>query len=112
MTPPLALLAAGATGALSGLHASIWGMYKDAAHEGFGMHRFLRSVWVGAVCAAVIQHLLAFDLGAPGNLVLLFALSYAAERGIVETWKTFFRNEDQAKYFIPMQFSIGMKYLA
>jgi hypothetical protein len=38
--------------------------------------------------------------------VLLFGLSYAAERGIVEVWKTFVRHEDQAKYFIPMQFSI------
>jgi hypothetical protein len=41
-----------------------------------------------------------------GSLVLLFGLAYAAERGVVETWKTFVRDEDQAKYFIPMQFSI------
>src|SRR5207237_5096934 len=42
-----------------------------------------------------------------GALVLLFGLAYAAERGLVEVWKTFVREEDQSKYFIPMQFSIG-----
>lgn len=102
----LPLLQAAVIGSLSGLHAAIWGMYKDSAHEGFRPMRFARSVVIGALCAAMIQSLLGFDLGDPGKLVLLFGLAYAAERGIVETWKTFFRDEDQAKYFIPMQFTL------
>ena len=93
-------------GVLSGAHASIWGMYKDAPHEGFGRLRFLRSVIIGASCAMALQMMLALPLNGAGPLVLLFGLSYGAERGIVEVWKTFIRDEDQSKYFIPMQFSI------
>jgi hypothetical protein len=95
-----------AIGGLSGLHTAIWGMYKDSAHEGFGPIRFARSILIGAVSAALIQTWLGLDLGQPGSMVLLFGLAYAAERGIVETWKTFFREEDQSKYFIPMQFTL------
>ena len=92
-------------GVLSGAHASIWGMYKDAPHEGFGRLRFLRSVIIGSSCAMALQMILALPLTGAGPLVLLFGLSYGAERGIVEVWKTFIRDEDQSKYFIPMQFS-------
>ena len=106
MTIPTFLGYAALVGLLSGAHASIWGMYKDAIHEGFAPGRFARSMIVGALCAIAIQSLLRLALDAPGNLVLLFGLAYGAERGVVEVWKTFFRNEDQSKYFIPMQFSI------
>jgi hypothetical protein len=41
--------------------------------------------------------------------ILLFGLAYAMERGIVEVWKTFIRDEDQSKYTIPMQFAIRGK---
>lgn len=97
---------AAVVGALSGLHVAIWGMYKDSAHEGFSKRKFARSIIIGAACACCIQSLLLLDLGRPGMLLLLFGLAYAAERGIVETWKTFFRDEDQSKYFIPMQFTL------
>jgi hypothetical protein len=99
-------LIAAIVGSLSGLHTAIWGMYKDSAHEGFSPTRFARSILVGAAAAMLIQSLLALDLSHAGQLVLLFGLAYAAERGIVETWKTFFREEDQSKYFIPMQFTM------
>jgi hypothetical protein len=101
-----AILPAAVIGSLSGLHTAIWGMYKDSAHEGFGPIRFLRSILIGAVAATMIQSVLSLDLTNPGMLLLLFGLSYAAERMIVETWKTFFRDEDQSKYFIPMQFTL------
>jgi hypothetical protein len=54
----------------------------------------------------LIQH--AFGLALPGAapLVVLFGLAYAAERGVVEVWKTFVRDEDQSKYAIPMQFNL------
>lgn len=97
---------AGFVGLLSGTHTAIWGMYKDAVHEGFAATRFSRSMIVGAVAAAALQAWLRLDLRSPGSLVLLFGLAYAAERGIVEVWKTFVRDEDQSKYFIPMQFSV------
>lgn len=109
MTPtsPSALALAAFVGLLAGTHASIWGMYKDAIHEGFGRARFSRSMIVGAAVALAIQAAFTLPLPEPGALVVLFGLAYAAERGLVEVWKTFVREEDQAKYFIPMQFSLG-----
>lgn len=107
MPDDLRLALAAAVGLLSGLHTAIWGMYKDAIHEGFGRVRFWRSVAVGAIAAVVLQRIFRLPLPAPAALVVLFGLAYAAERGVVEIWKTFVREEDQSKYFIPMQFSIG-----
>ena len=100
------LLVAGIVGLLSGMHTAIWGMYKDAIHEGFTLARFVRSMIVGMVVAAVIQSALTLPLPSAEGLIVLFGLAYAAERGIVEVWKTFVREEDQSKYTIPMQFSV------
>lgn len=101
----LSITLAAIVGLFSGLHTAIWGMYKDAVHEGFGVARFLRSVVIGAGAAVAIQAALQVSLAAPAGIVVLFGLAYAGERGIVEVWKTFVREEDQSKYFIPMQFS-------
>lgn len=101
------LLIAVVVGLLSGTHTAIWGMYKDALHEGFKGRSFARSMILGAISAAAIQGVLHLSLPSPAALVLLFGLAYAVERGMVEVWKTFVRQEDQSKYFIPMQFSVG-----
>lgn len=101
------LLIAAIVGLLSGTHTAIWGMYKDALHEGFKRRSFARSMILGAIAAAAIQGVLHLSLPNPAALVLLFGLAYAVERGMVEVWKTFVRQEDQSKYFIPMQFSVG-----
>jgi hypothetical protein len=53
-----------------------------------------------------IQWALGLAVPEPAALVLLFGLAYAGERGVVEVWKTFVRDEDQAKYTIPMQFNL------
>ncbi len=107
MTPaPHPLAIAAAVGLLSGTHAAIWGMYKDAIHEGFSAARFARSPVVGAAAAAAIQRALGLAVPDAGALVVLFGLAYAAERGAVEVWKTFVRDEDQSKYAIPMQFNL------
>ncbi len=100
------LVMAGAIGLLSGMHAAIWGMYKDSIYEGFGLLCFVRSMIVGALAAVALQAGLHLPLPAAGAVIVLFGLAYAAERGIVEVWKTFIRNEDQSKFFIPMAFSI------
>jgi hypothetical protein len=107
MPPAITLAIAAGVGLLSGTHTAIWGMYKDAVHEGFTVRTFSRSILIGIVVAALIQLAFGLPIPTPGALVLLFGLAYAAERGVVETWKTFFRDEDQSKYFIPMQFAIG-----
>jgi len=97
---------AAVVGILSGTHTAIWGMYKDAIHEGFAVRRFVRSVIVGGAVAVAIQLTLALPLPGAAAVIVLFGLAYAAERGIVEVWKTFVREEDQSKYTIPMQFSV------
>lgn len=94
-------------GAAAGADAAIWGMYKDAAHEGFRWQRFCRSIIIAAAAAVVIQRAVALDLPHAGAMLVLFGLAYAAERALVEVWKTFVRVEDQTKYTIPMQFAIG-----
>jgi hypothetical protein len=106
LTSAQSLAVAGVVGLLSGTHTAIWGMYKDAVHEGFTIRRFVRSMLIGAVVAVMIQAVLHLALPAVHGLVVLFGLAYAAERGTVEVWKTFLREEDQSKYFIPMQFSV------
>jgi hypothetical protein len=100
---------AAVVGLLSGAHTAIWGMYKDAIHEGFTKARFSRSVIIGALSALALQLVFRFPMPTAAGTILLFGLAYAMERGIVEVWKTFIRDEDQSKYTIPMQFAIRGK---
>jgi hypothetical protein len=100
------LLTAVVLGFLSGLHASTWGMFKDAPHEGFTWGRYFRSAIVGVVMACIAYLVGRPDLGAPGTRVVFFGVVYVLERGAIEFWKTFLRTEDQSKYFIPMQFAV------
>jgi hypothetical protein len=48
-------------------------------------------------------------LSTAGSRVAFFGVAYVLERGLIELWKTFLRNEDQGKYFIPMQFAVFWK---
>ena len=107
MTTNHTLLIAAAIGLLSGAHSAIWGMYKDSIYEGFGIVCFVRSLVVGALAAVAIQLAIDLPLSSPAALVVLFGLAYAAERGIIEVWKTFIREEDQSRFFIPLAFAIG-----
>jgi hypothetical protein len=93
-------------GILAGLHASIWGMYKDAPHEGFTWPTFFRSTVVGLAVAPAAVRVLDLPLDGAGDLVVLFGVTYAIERALAEVYKTFIRIEDQSKYFIPMQLSV------
>ena len=88
-----------------GLHAATWGVFKDSPHEGFHWSRFVRSPVIGMVAALALRALLPWPGGVDGG-VLLFGAAYAVERFIIETWKTFFRAEDQSKYTIPMQLAV------
>ena len=102
--PPLSL--ALIVGLLAGLHTSIWGMYKDAPHEGFHLTTWFRSIVLGAILGPAIHLLAAVNPGTPGGFVLLFGLVYAVERAMGEFYKTFLREQDQSKYTIPMQFAV------
>jgi hypothetical protein len=93
-------------GLIAGTHTSSWGMYKDAPHEGFTWPKFARSMVVSTLAAVVLARLTGLYLDQPGDLAVLFGLTYVTERALVEGWKTFLREEDQSKYFIPMQFGV------
>jgi len=84
-------------------------MYKDAIHEGFHIARYFRSVIVGVAVALALRPYTGLDLTTAGGLVVYFGMVYVCERVIVEIWKTFFRDENQAKYTIPMQFQLLKK---
>lgn len=93
-------------GAIAGLHASTWGMYKDAIHEGFTWPKYSRSVIVGGVIGFLLEASLEIELSRAASWVVFFGLVYALERLLLELWKGYIREEDQSKYFIPMQFGI------
>ena len=93
-------------GLLAGLHTSTWGMYKDAPHEGFTWPKYFRSTMVSAILAVGTEGVVHWDLTLPGNRFVYFGLIYCLERAGTEFWKYFIREEDQSKYFIPMQFGI------
>jgi hypothetical protein len=100
------LATAVAVGFLAGLHTATWGMFKDSPHEGFYWPRYFRSPIVGATMGAVAFLVARPDLSGPAPIVAFFGVAYVLERGAIEFWKTFLRNEDQSKYFIPMQFAV------
>jgi hypothetical protein len=104
--------AAGLIGAAAGLHAATWGMYKDALYEGFSASKYARSVLVGAAGGMLIESWLHFDPRGAAGVVLLFGLAYVLERGLVEWHKSFIRDEDQSKYFIPMAFAVQGRVVA
>ncbi len=93
-------------GLLSGAHTSTWGMYKDSPHEGFTWRKYLRSILLSGAIAVVWELAVGFDLSRAWMRFVLFGLTYVTERGLVELYKTFLREEDQSKYFIPMQFHV------
>jgi len=81
-------------------------MYKDAPHEGFTWPKYFRSTMVSMALAAGTEHVVGWDLAQPGNRFVFFGLIYCLERAVTEFWKYFIREEDQSKYFIPMQFGV------
>ena len=101
-----ALLTAAGIGMLAGLHTATWGMYKDSIHEGFFWPRYFRSPIVGVVMGVIAYVIARPGLDSAASIVSFFGVVYVLERGAVELWKTFLRNEDQSKYFIPMQFAV------
>jgi hypothetical protein len=78
-------------------------MFKDCPHEGFTWRKYLRSTLLSMALGLAWQVVVALPLAWAGARVVLFGLVYVTERGLVELYKGYFREEDQSKYFIPMQ---------
>ena len=93
-------------GLVAGTHTATWGMYKDSPHEGFTWPRYARSIVLAGGLAVLIQAIAGLDLWGAGGLFVLFGVTYVVERACTEFYKTFLREEDQSKYFIPMQFAV------
>jgi hypothetical protein len=102
----MTLLLAAAVGLMAGVHTATWGMYKDAPHEGFSRWKYARSIVLATVIAVFVSALWGLDPRRAADLVVLFGATYAVERALAEIYKTFLRDEDQSKYFIPMQFAV------
>ena len=102
----MSTLLAAVVGLLAGIHAATWGMYKDAPHEGFSRRKYARSPLLGLGLGVLLHALTGLGPGHAADLVVLFGVVYAVERALAEIYKTFLREEDQSKYFIPMQFHI------
>jgi hypothetical protein len=98
-------------GLLAGTHTATWGMYKDSVHEGFTYRKYSRSILVALAVAPIAYRISGLDATRLGDLVVFFGLVYVSERGVTEFWKVFIRNEDQSKYFIPMQFHVNGRVL-
>jgi len=93
-------------GLIAGTHIATWGMFKDAPHEGFAWRRYGRAILLGGAIAAVTEGATGFPVRSIGGALVFFGIVYALERAVEEIYKTFLREQDQAKYFIPMQFHI------
>src|SRR5262245_9405524 len=106
MLNPRDLLLPVLIGLAVGAHASTWGMYKDAPHEGFTWTKYLRSLLLAAVIGPVVAGVFGVAVHSAAQAVILFGCIYSMERAILEAWKTFFRAEDQSKYTIPMQLAV------
>ncbi|MCR9290298.1 MAG: hypothetical protein NXI23_23240 [Bacteroidetes bacterium] len=94
------------TGLTAGLHTSTWGMYKDSPHEGFTWPKYLRSTIASLIFAPIVWYFTDLDVTTATGIVLLWGSTYLCERLVMEVWKTFLRQEDQSKYFIPMQLHV------
>jgi hypothetical protein len=96
-------------GLTAGAHSSTWGMYKDAPYEGFTYRKYFRSIVLSGLLGVTIWVVTQMDVRTASNIFVLFGFIYGIERAILEFYKTFLRNEDQSKYFIPMQFHVQGK---
>lgn len=103
------LLIALIIGLMAGAHGASWGMYKDAIYEGFTFRKYFRSIILSGLIAVITQLVTNIDVVRPANMLILYGVTYVVERAILEYYKTFLREEDQSKYFIPMQFHVGGK---
>ena len=92
-------------GLVAGTHAATWGGFKDSPFEGFKWASFIRSIALATVVAAVLAT--TTDLESTLAPVVLLGVVYACERLATEWWKSFFREDDQDAYAIPMRVAVA-----
>ncbi len=87
-------------GLVAGLHAALYGAYKDSPHESFLMRRFVRELVFSSSLAAV---LCMFHLADGQTPFIVYLSVFALSRIVTEFWKLFLRVEPQEGYRIPTQ---------
>lgn len=87
-------------GVAGGLHAALYGAYKDSPQESFLLRRFLRELVFAAAIAAALA---AFHLSDHESLFVIYLSVFALARIATEFWKLFLRVEPQGEYRIPTQ---------
>jgi hypothetical protein len=87
-------------GLAAGLHAALYGAYKDSPHESFLMRRFVREL---VFSMSVAAGLAAFRLADGETPFIIYLSVFALSRIITEFWKLFLRVEPQDGYRIPTQ---------
>lgn len=91
---------AGALGLTAGLHAALYGAYKDSPHESFLLRRFIREVLIAASLAVGLA---ALHVTEGETLFVIYLSAFALTRIVTEFWKLFVRVEPQESYRIPTQ---------
>jgi hypothetical protein len=89
-----------ALGALAGLHAALYGAYKDAPHESFLPRRFARELIIAIAVGAALPF---FDPAGRQSPFIIYLSIFALSRIITEFWKLFLRVEPQEGFRIPTQ---------
>jgi len=87
-------------GFTDGLHAALYGAYKDSPHESFLLRRFVRELVFATVIAGVMGGL---HLCQGQTLFVIYLSVFALARVATEFWKLFLRVEPQEGYRIPTQ---------
>jgi hypothetical protein len=85
-------------GLAAGLHAALYGAYKDAPHESFIMRRFIRELGFAVAIAGVLAALHLADRQSP---FIIYVSVFALARIATEFWKLFLRVEPQEGFRIP-----------
>ncbi len=87
-------------GLAAGLHAALYGAYKDSPHESFLIRRFLRELVFATGIAAALSMMEPTVRETP---FILYLSVFALARIATEFWKLFLRVEPQGDFRIPTQ---------
>jgi len=87
-------------GLAAGLHAALYGAYKDSPHESFLLRRFVRELVFAVTAAATLG---ALGLCSDQSPFIVYLSIFALARIATEFWKLFLRVEPQQDYRIPTQ---------
>lgn len=87
-------------GLAAGLHAAMYGAYKDSPHESFLVRRTVREL---VIATAVALGLALTGLSDGESPFIVYVATFALARIVTEFWKLFLRVEPQDDYRIPTQ---------